>query len=119
MIVCDENDRVVSVGLCFPGIGKALRKSGGRLTPFALVRLLGAINKPEIIDLALVAVRPEYQSHGVPAVMIEGMLDMLEKTSVQYCETNLNLEDNIAVQSMWKYFNAVQHKRRRSFVKDI
>ena len=40
IIVCDEAEKVVSVGLCFPGIGKALRKSGGRLTPFALLRLL-------------------------------------------------------------------------------
>ena len=51
--------------------------------------------------------------------MIEGMLEMLNNSDVVYCETNLNLEDNIAVQSMWKYFTAIQHKRRRSFVKDI
>ena len=119
VIVCDESERVVSVGLCFPAIGQALRKSGGRLTPFALVRLLSAINNPKIIDLALVAVRPEYQARGVPAVMINGMLDMFDNSNVEYCETNLNLEDNVAVQSMWKYFNAVQHKRRRSFVKNI
>ena len=85
----------------------------------ALIRLLSAINNPKIVDLALVAVRPEYQSRGVPAVMINGMLDMFDNSNVAYCETNLNLEDNVAVQSMWKYFNAVQHKRRRSFVKNI
>ena len=119
IIVNDENERVVAVGLCFPAIGEALRKSGGRLTPFALIRLLSAINNPKIVDLALVAVRPEYQSRGVPAVMINGMLDMFDNSNVAYCETNLNLEDNVAVQSMWKYFNAVQHKRRRSFVKNI
>ena len=119
IIVCDENERVVSVGLCFPAIGQALRKSGGRLTPAGLVRLLHAINNPRIVDLALVAVRPEYQARGVNAVMIKGMLDMFDKSNVEYCETNLNLEDNLAVQSMWKYFNAVQHKRRRSFIKNI
>ncbi len=119
IFVCDENERVISLGLCFPAIGQALRKSGGRLTPLALVRLLHAINRPKIIDLGLVAVRPEYQARGVNAVMIEGMLNMLENSTVQYCETNLNLEYNTAVQAMWKYFNAVQHKRRRSFVKDI
>ncbi len=119
MVVCDENDRVVAFGLCFPAIGKALQKSGGRLTPGGLVRLLDAIRKPKVIDLALVAVMPELQARGVPAVMIDGMYDMLDGTGVEYCETNLNLEDNHAVQSMWKYFKANQHKRRRSFVKDI
>ncbi len=119
IIVCDKNERVVALGLCFPAIGRALKKSGGRLTPLALIKLLHAISRPKVIDLALVAVRPEYQSRGVPAVMIEGMLTMLRDSGVMYCETNLNLEDNTAVQSMWKYFTAIQHKRRRSFVKDI
>lgn len=119
IIVCDKNERVVALGLCFPAIGRALKRSGGRLTPLALIKLLHAISRPKVIDLALVAVRPEYQSRGVPAVMIEGMLTMLRDSGVMYCETNLNLEDNTAVQSMWKYFTAIQHKRRRSFVKDI
>lgn len=119
IIICDKNERVVAVGLCFPAIGRALKNSGGHLTLPALIRLLHAIRCPKVIDLGLVAVRPEYQSRGVPAVMIEGMLEMLNNSDVVYCETNLNLEDNIAVQSMWKYFTAIQHKRRRSFVKDI
>ena len=119
VVVCDENERVVSFGLCFPAIGRALRKSGGRLTPAGLIRLLYAVKKPAVIDLGLVAVLPEYQARGVTAVMIKGMWDMLEGTTVQYCETNLNLEDNLAVQSMWKHFKAVQHKRRRSFIKSI
>ncbi len=81
--------------------------------------MLHDVAKPKIIDLALVAVLPEYQARGVPAVMIEGMYDMLTGTGVEYCETNLNLEDNYAVQSMWKYFDKKQHKKRRSFVKAI
>ncbi len=119
LVLCDEKDNVVGFGLCFPAIGKALQKSGGRLTPAGLVRLLNAVRKPRVIDLALVAVLPEYQARGVNAVMIEGMIDMLQNTGVEYCETNLNLEDNLAVQAMWKYFDKKQHKRRRSFVKAI
>ena len=119
VIVCDENDKVVSFGLCFPSITKALQKSGGRLTPAALLRLMKAIRDPKIIDLGLVAVMPELQARGVNAVIIEGMIKMLNSSNVEYCETNLNLEDNLAVQSMWKYFDATNHKRRRSFVKSI
>jgi len=32
---------------------------------------------------------------------------------------NLNLEDNYAIQNLWKRFNAVQHKRRRAYVKSL
>ena len=42
-----------------------------------------------------------------------------EKGSVKSCETNLNLEDNKAVQAQWKHFTARQHKRRRAYVKSI
>ena len=119
VFICDENDRVVGFGLCFPGMGDALKKSGGRLTPAALVRLLKTVKNPKVLDLGLVAVRPEYQKKGVNAVLLQGILDMLADGSVEKCETNLNLETNTAVQAQWKYFTARQHKRRRSYRKTI
>lgn len=119
IFICDEQENVVAFGLCFPGIGKAVQKSGGRLTPATLLRILKTVRNPEIIDLGLVAVRPEYQKTGVNAVILDGLLQILEKGKVKKCETNLNLETNTAVQSQWKYFNARQHKRRRSYIKKI
>ena len=119
VFICDENENVVAFGLCFPSIGGALKRSGGRLTPFALVKLLRLVAKPETIDLGLVAVRPAYQNSGVNAVIVNDLLDVLEKGRVKRCETNLNLETNTAVQAQWKYFSARQHKRRRSYIKQI
>lgn len=119
VFICDENDRVVGFGLCFPGMGDAVKKSGGRLTPLTVVRLLKAVKNPKVLDLGLVAVRPEYQKKGVNAVLLQGILDMLTEGGVEKCETNLNLETNTAVQAQWKYFTARQHKRRRSYIKTI
>lgn len=119
VFICDEEERVVAFGLCFPGIGDAVKKSGGRLTPAALLKLLKIVKDPKVIDLALVAVRPEYQKTGVNAVLLDGILNMLSDGKVLSCETNLNLETNTAVQAQWKYFDARQHKRRRSYIKTI
>ena len=119
LFICDEAEKVVGFGLCFPGIGSAVKKSGGHLTPAALLRILRAVKKPSVIDLGLVAVRPEYQRTGVNAVILNAMLDILEKGRVKKCETNLNLETNTPVQAQWKYFSARQHKRRRSYLKKI
>ena len=119
VFICDENDRVVGFGLCFPGMGDAVKKSGGRLTPLTVARLLKAVKNPKVLDLGLVAVRPEYQKKGVNAVLLQGILDMLTEGGVEKCETNLNLETNTAVQAQWKYFTARQHKRRRSYIKTI
>lgn len=119
LFICDENDRVVAFGLGFPGIGDAFKKSGGRLTPLALVRLLKILRKPKTIDLGLVAVLPEYQNAGLNAVLINLLQDLLFEGKAERYETNLNLETNTQVMAQWKYFNARQHKRRRAYVKDI
>lgn len=119
VLICDESESVVGFGLCLPGIADAVKKSGGRLTLPAIIRLLRTVNNPRVIDLALVAVLPEYQMAGINAILIDGILDILENGSVESCETNLNLETNTAVQAQWKYFNARQHKRRRAYIKQI
>lgn len=119
VFICDEVERVVGFGLCFPAIGDAVKKSGGRMTPLTLIKILKAAKKPETIDLGLVAIRPEYQNAGINAVILDKLLDTLEKGEVKKCETNLNLESNTAVRAQWKYFNARQHKRRRSYKKKL
>ena len=119
VFICDESDRVVAFGLCFPAIGDALKKSGGRLTLPTLIKLMRLVKKPGVMDLGLVAVRPEYQSMGINAVLIDGIVEMLCSGMVEKCETNLNLETNTAVISQWKYMTSRQHKRRRAYIKNI
>lgn len=116
-VVLNEKNEPVCLGLCFPSLAKALQKSNGKLTPAGLIRVLKAIKKPEIIDLGLIAVRPDYINCGITAIIAAGLIDILKQDGVKYAETNLNLEDNFAIQNLWKRFNAHQHKRRRSYVK--
>ena len=118
-VILDENDKVVCFGLCFPSIAKAVQKSGGKLTPLAIIRLLKALKKPEVIDLALIGVLPEYARKGISSTLIWGVMEMLTGGTVKYAETNLNLENNIAIQNQWKIFDNVLHKRRRAFKKKI
>ncbi len=118
-VICDENEKVVAFGLCLPGIGEALQKSGGKLTIPALFRLLGAINKPKSIDLALVGILPKYRKTGIIAFFITTIQEMLDMPGVEYLETNLNLETNKDIQLMWSRFKHIQHKRRRSYIKKL
>ena len=120
-VVCilNENDKVVCFGVSFPSIAKAVQKSRGHLTPAALLRLLKAIKKPKVIDLGLIAVAPEYVNTGIPAVIAAALCDMLSDGVTEYAETNLNLEDNMQIRNLWKRFNAVQHKRRRAYLKEL
>ena len=118
-VILDKDEKVVCFGLCFPSIAKAVQKSGGRLTPAAIVRLLKAIKHPKVIDLALIGVLPEYARKGISTVLIWGVMSMLRGGQIEYAETNLNLEDNVEIQNQWKIFDSVLHKRRRSYKKTI
>ena len=84
-----------------------MQPSNGKLTPAALVRLLSAIKRPKVIDLGLIAVAPDYQNTGIIAVIAAALADMLSTGGVEYAETNLNLEDNLAIRNVWKRFKAV------------
>ena len=117
--VCDENENVVACGFCLPSIGEAVQKSGGRLTPCTIVKLLRAINKPKVIDLGIIGILPSYRKSGLNAIAIDMLQTMLEEDGVEYCETNLNLETNANIQAQWKYFKRVIHKRRRSYIKRL
>lgn len=117
VVILNEENKLVCLGICFPSLAKAVQKSGGRLTPAALVRILKAIKRPEIIDLGLIAVHPDYINCGVTSIISAGLMNMLGEDGVKYAETNLNLEDNYAILNQWKRFKCVPHKRRRSYVK--
>lgn len=118
-VIVDEDDNVVCFGICFPSIAKAVQKSKGHLTPLAIVRILRAINNPDVIDLGLIGVLPQYAQKGISTVLILKIMKMLENQNIDHAETNLNLEDNISIQNQWKIFDSVLHKRRRSYVKKI
>ena len=119
LAIVDENDDLIAFGLVFPNIGEAMRIAGGHLTPRTILRIRKIMKKPKIIDLGLIAVRPDYQNKGVNSFFMKLMADWLYERKVEHFETNLNLESNDQVQAQWKYFDAKQVKRRRSFIMDI
>jgi len=117
--IVDEKGKVVCFGLCMPSLARAVQPSGGHITPAALVRLLRAIRRPKILDLALVGVDPEYANRGISTIITASLARMLQEDGVEFAETNLCLEDNYSIQNQWKRFNCVIHKRRRSYVKSL
>ena len=116
-VLYDENDKLVAFGFLFPSISDAVRPSGGRLTLPCIIRLLKTIRHPNVVDLAIIGVCDEYKNKGLPAALFLSLSDELGE--VEHAETNLNLEENHAIQNVWKHFDAIQNKRRRCFVKQL
>lgn len=118
-IVLDSEERPVLIGICFPSIAKAMQISDGHLTPRSIVRFLKDRSHPEVIDLGLIGVDPAWANKGVSVCVAAGLARMLCEPGVKYAETNLNLEENYAIQNLWKRFNSVRTKRRRSYIKSL
>ena len=119
-IILDENDKPVCFGIAFPSLTRALVGTSGRFTPKVLWRLYRCLTKPEIIDLGLIGVDPEYLNRGISGALSLAIMHMIrDNANVQWADTNLNLEDNYAIQNQWKRFERVVHKRYRAYVKSL
>jgi len=116
-VVLDGKGEVAAVGISMPSLSRAVQKAKGRLFPFGFIHLLRALKKPEILDLYLVAVRPELQNLGVNAILMNEITQSAIEAGIKYAETLAELEDNTAVRSFWKHYDARQHKRRRVYKK--
>jgi GNAT superfamily N-acetyltransferase len=121
-LITDQEDKLVAVGISMPSLSEALQKAHGKLMPFGWFYLLKALfmkHRAKMLDLLLVAVKPEYQNKGVNALLFSDLIPVYKELGFEYAESNPELELNGKVQAQWEYFKTEQHKRRRAFVKEI
>ena len=119
-LVVDSNDALVAMGISIPSFSKALRRSSGKLFPLGWYHILKAIyGRNDVVDLTLIAVRKDYLSKGVNALLFADLIPAYRKNGYKYAESNLELEGNENVQKQWQYFERRLHRRRRSYRKQI
>ena len=121
-LITDADDQLIGVGISMPSLSEALQKSKGRLLPWGwyyFAKTLFLKKYPKMLDLMLVAVKPEYQNKGVNALLFSDLIPVYQQLGFEYAESNPELELNGKVQAQWEYFKTEQHKRRRCFVKEI
>ncbi len=119
-LVVDKDDQLVGVGISMPSMSKALQKSRGKLFPFGWYHLLkGLKGKNDRVDLLLVAVKKDFQNKGVNALLFQDLIPYYQKRGFRLAESNPEMETNEKVQSQWDYFETRQHRRRRSYKKNL
>lgn len=119
-LIADKDDKLVGVGISMQSMSRALQKSHGKLFPFGWYHLLkGLKGKNDRVDLLLVAVKPEYQSKGVNALLFQDLIPQYIKCGFKWAESNPEMADNAKVQSQWEYFTRRQHRRRIAVSKNL
>ena len=81
--------------------------------------LLKAKNTSKEVVFYLIGVTPEYQSKGVTALIFEECYITCKSKGIELCIRTPELEENIAIQKLWKNFDPKINKRRRTYSKKL
>ncbi len=117
--VVDKEDNLVGFAIVMPAFAKALQKAKGKLLPFGFRHILSAKKNSKDVIFYLIGIHPDYQNKGVHAVIFNEYYNTFTEKGIQTCYRTPELEDNIAIHKIWKHFDPVVYKRRKTFRKDI
>ena len=115
--IMDKEGNMVAFSIVMPSFSEALQKAKGKLFPFGFYHLLKAKKESKELLFYLIGVDPEYQSKGVTAIIFNEYYNTFSKKGIQNCIRTPELEDNHAIHNMWKHFDPVTFKRRRTYKK--
>jgi GNAT superfamily N-acetyltransferase len=111
----DEKDQLVAFAIVMPLYSEALKKANGKLFPFGIFHLNKTRKTSKDVLFYLIGIHPEYQNKGVTAMIIHEYHQTFKQKGVVNCYRSPELEDNLAIQQMWKHFNPSVYKRRCTY----
>ncbi|MDO5654901.1 MAG: GTP cyclohydrolase [Flavobacteriaceae bacterium] len=115
----DQQGKMIAFAITMPSYSKALQKANGKLFPTGWWHLLQASKKNDAAAFYLIGIDPAFQGKGVTAIVFKEMFQTFNKYGVKYLETNPELAENKSIQTLWKDYNPENHKRRKSFKKEL
>ncbi|MBO0323363.1 GTP cyclohydrolase [Muricauda sp. CAU 1633] len=117
--VVDSDDNLAAFAIVMPSFSKALQKANGHLFPTGIFHLLKAKKESKDVIFYLIGIHPNYQNKGVTAIIFNEYYHTFKDKGIINCIRTPELEDNVAIRQMWKHFNPVTHKRRRTYRKGL
>ena len=113
--VADESGKLVAFVIIMPSFTKALKKANGKMFPWGIFHVLKAQYFNHRASFYLIGVHPDYQNKGVTAIIFNEIQKLFNKKGITIVETNPELEENDAIQNMWKNYEHRLHKKRATF----
>lgn len=116
-----DTGELVGFGIGIPNLSEALIQSRGRLFPTGWFKLWKGLKSRsnKLADLLLIGIAPEYQGKGVNAMIFSDFIPSARKLGFEYVESNPELEVNNKMVSLWDGFDAINHKVRRAYKKEL
>ncbi|GAA4898706.1 hypothetical protein GCM10023311_24730 [Flaviramulus aquimarinus] len=117
--VVDKGDNMVGFAIVMPAFAKALQKTKGKLFPFGFKHIMDAKKNSKDVIFYLIGIHPDYQNKGVHAVIFNEYYETFKEKGIETCFRTPELEDNEAIHRIWKHFDPIVYKRRKTFRKNI
>ena len=117
--VMDENNKLVAFSIVMPSFSEALQKAKGKLFPFGFYHMLKARNHSKDVLFYLIGILPEYQNKGVTSIIFDEYYETFTEKGIKTCIRTPELEENHAIHNLWKHFDPVIDKRRRTYRKNL
>lgn len=115
----DQEGRLVSFAIVMPDFAQALQKANGKLFPFGFYHLMKAKKSGTSVVFYLIGIHPDYQNKGITAVIFNEYYHLFKDTLVKNFIRTPELEENTAIQNMWKHFDPKIDKRRCTYRKEL
>jgi hypothetical protein len=117
--IVDSEGKLIAFSITMPSFTDALKKINGKINLFNFYHLLKALRKNNRASFYLIGIHPDFQNKGITAIIFNEMQKLFNKRNINIVETNPELEENTAIQKLWKNYENRLHKQRATFVKEI
>lgn len=117
--IVNKDNELIAFAIVMPTFSKALQKANGKLIPFGIFHLLWAKRQSKGVLFYLIGIHPEYQNKGVTAIIFNEYYKTFVKKKIEMCYRTPELEENVSIRQMWKHFNPIIYKRRRTYCKEL
>jgi len=110
---------IAGFAIGIPDFSEGLQKSGGRLFPFGILKIIKAMKNTDRVNLLLGAVKPKYQNQGLNVIMAAKFFETAIANGIKELESHLILETNTKMLGEVKKVGGELYKRFRIFRKDL
>jgi GNAT superfamily N-acetyltransferase len=119
LFIVDKHEKLIAFSIVMPNFAQALQKANGRLFPFGFYHILKAKKSSKDVLFYLIGVEPEYQNKGVTALIFREYYRVFKEKGIEKCIRTPELEENNAIHNLWKNFNSVVDRKRRTYRIDL
>lgn len=117
--VFDSDGNMIAFAITMPSFSKALQRANGKLSLWGILNLLWAKRHSKTAILYLIGVHPEFQNKGITALLFAALKKEYDKRGVKIAHRTPELEDNLAIQRLWKDFDPYVTQKRATYKKEI